>query len=65
MGSIDGDERLALVEGMARVVRDYRLDMLEAFGVKIVRSRHEAPAPAQAASTSDGDIDELMAYAGA
>lgn len=51
------EETLALVEGLARIAREYKLDALAVGDVKIARSQHEfASSPRPTGSPTDDEL---------
>jgi hypothetical protein len=52
------DETLALVEGLAKIARTYRLDTLSVGEVSIERSQHEPPEIRRAPQRTEADTEE-------
>lgn len=52
------EETLALVEGLAKIQQTYRIDALEASGVRLARSIHDLPESPKPASLNRSAEDE-------
>lgn len=54
------DEQLRLVEGLARTMKEFRLDAVHVGDVKLVRTQHEPlPAPARPKDGAEDDDEDL------
>jgi hypothetical protein len=58
------EETLALVEGLARIARTYKLDGLSVGEVRLVRSQHDFELPKPQKPGEEIDPDDLFHSAG-
>lgn len=58
------EETLALLEGIAKIVREYKLDEVSAVGVTVRRSQHEFPLVPLGRNGAEGDEDLLFHSSG-